>query len=87
VTLLWSGVDNSTVAGPTVYTDAAVAIDLLAGDVIEVWGYVSVGAAAICRLFDMEICYTGYITALSRRILNTALQTTAASDILYTVLY
>ena len=86
VTLLWSGVDNNTIAGPTVYTDAAVAIDLLVGDTIEVWGYVSAGAAAICRIFDMEVCYTGYITSLSRRVLNAALQLTVAADIQYTVI-
>jgi len=83
---IWTGVDNNTAAGPTVFTDAAIPQDLLAGDCIEIWGYVSAGAAAICRIFDMDVCYTGFITSLSRRVLNAALQLTAAADILYTVI-
>lgn len=82
--LLWSGVDNSTAAGPTVYTDAAVAIDLLYGDRVEVWGYVSAGALTTCTLEQQECQYDGYITLLSRRALNAALLLTAASDVLYT---
>lgn len=84
--LLWTGVDNSEVAGPTVFTDAAVAIDLLAGDRIEIWGY-KIGAGTICSVDDLECCYTGYITHFSRRAVNAAILLTAASDILYTVVY
>ena len=83
-TNLFTGVDNSTAAGPTIYTDAAAAVDLKAQDTIEVWGYVSVGATTICTVETLQVCYTGTFTKLTRRILNTALQTSAASDVLYT---
>jgi hypothetical protein len=81
--LIWSGVDNAEVAGPTIFTDPAIAVDLLSGDCIEIWGY-KTGATA-CRVTAMEICYSGYITALCRRTLNAALLLTVASDILYEV--
>jgi hypothetical protein len=78
----FTGVDNSTAAGPTIYTDAAVAVDLLAGDTIEVWGYVSAGAATICTVETLQVCYTGLITGISRRAVSLAV---TGTDVLYTV--
>jgi hypothetical protein len=83
-TLLWSGVDNPEAAGPTTFSDAAIAQDLLAGDTIEVWGY-RIGATSV-EISNMRIYYTGSITSLSRRLLTTALPITGA-DMLYTNVY
>lgn len=81
--LVWSGVDNAEAGGPTICNDPAIAFDLLAGDLIDVWGYRT--GATQCRVTAMEICYSGYLTALSRRVLNAAILLSAASDILYQV--
>jgi hypothetical protein len=77
-TLLLAGADNSTAAGPTVFTDAALAQDLLAGDLIEVWGYVSAGAATICVIEALEVCYDATITSIARWPVTVALALTGA---------
>lgn len=82
-TNLFTGVDNSTAAGPTIYTDAAVAVDFLAGDLIEVWGYVSAGATTICVVEALQVCYTGVITQISRRVVSVAV---TGADVLYSAI-
>lgn len=79
-TILFTGVDNSTAAGPTTYTDAAVAVDLLAQDTIEVWGYVSAGGTTICVVEALQVRYDGIITQISRRVVSLAV---IGSDVLY----
>lgn len=83
-TLLVSGVDNLTAAGPTTYTDAGLAQDLLVGDTVELWGYVSAGAAAICTVEDMQCLWDASITSLARWPITVAVALTGAG-ILYTV--
>lgn len=82
--LLWSGVDNPEVAGPVAYQDAAIAIDLQAGDTIEVWGYVidAGGGGPNCSISQMLVRYTGSVNCMSRRVLTTALPVTGG-DMLY----
>ena len=82
--LIWSGIDNATAAGPTVYTDAAIALDLLSQDVIDIWGYVSAGATTICDVDTVEVCYDATLVQLSRRVLTVPLALTGAG-ILYSV--
>ena len=65
-TLLWSGTDNSTGAGPTIYTDAAIAQDLQALDTVDVWGYVSAGATTRCVLETFELCWDCVLSSISR---------------------
>ena len=65
-TLLWSGTDNSTAAGPTIYTDATVAQDLQALDTVDVWGYVSAGATTRVTLETFELCWDCVLSSISR---------------------
>lgn len=83
-TLLWSGVDNSTAAGPTIFTDAGVAQDLIYGDTLELWGYVSAGATTICVVETLEYLWDSTITEISRIALAGAIAVTGAG-VLYTV--
>ena len=77
-TLLWSGVDNAEIAGPTVFTDAAAAQDLLVGDTVELWGYVSAGAATICVVEQLELLWDISITSIARWPVTVALAITGA---------
>lgn len=81
---IWTGVDNATAAGPTIFTDAAIAQDLIYGDTLELWGYVSAGATTICVVEQLEYLWDSSITAVSRIDLTVALGITGAG-ILYTV--
>ena len=83
-TLLVAGDDNSTAGGPTEYTDAAVAQDLLAGDTVELWGYVSAGGGTICTVEALELLWDCSITSISRWPVTVALAVTGAG-INYTV--
>ena len=82
-TLLWSGVDNTELAGPTTYSDVGIAIDLLAGDMVEVWGYRVAGT--VCEISNMVVRYTGSFLSLLQRVLTTALPITGA-DVDYTII-
>lgn len=82
---IWDGAVNNEVAGPTTFTDAAVAIDFQVGDLIEVWGQ-RVTAGVGCMIEAEEVLYTGYIQKLARRELAAYLALTPASDILWTAL-
>lgn len=77
-TLLFSGVDNSTAAGPTDFTDAAIAIDLQVGDTVELWGYVSAGAAAVCTVDGLDLFWDMSITSIARWPVTVALAVTGA---------
>jgi hypothetical protein len=77
-TLLLAGADNSTAAGPTVYTDAGMAQDMLVGDTVELWGYVSAGAATICSVTDFELLWDMSITSIARWPVTVALAITGA---------
>jgi hypothetical protein len=77
-TLLFSGTNNSTAAGPTNYIDAAIAIDLQVGDTVELWGYVLVGAAAVCTVFDLDLFWDMSITSIARWPVTVALAITGA---------
>ncbi len=79
--VIWSGLLRNEVAGPNDYTDAGVAVDLLAGDIIELRA--SRTGATTCEVSNFQICYDGYVSTITRRALNAALLLTAASDILY----
>jgi hypothetical protein len=71
---IWDGVDNAlAAAGPTVYTDANIVLNLLAGDCIEVWGHVAVGGGETCRISQLEICFDATITGVSRYDLSVPL--------------
>ena len=83
-TLLVAGDDNSTAGGPTEYTDAAVAQDLLAGDTVELWGYVSAGGTTRCVVETLELLWDCSITSISRWPVTVALAVTGAG-IDYTV--
>ncbi len=82
--LLWSGVDNAEMNGPTTYTDAAIAQDLLALDTIEVWGYVSAGAATNCHISNMTCSWDMQLTSIARWPITIPLAMTGAG-ILYVV--
>lgn len=82
-TLLWSGVDNPELAGPITYSDAGIAIDLLAGDMVEVWGYRTGGTT--CEISNMMVRYTGSFISLLQRVLTTALPITGG-DVGYTII-
>ena len=79
--VIWSGTQRNEAAGPNSFTDAAIALDLLAGDIIELRAWRT--GATTCEVSDLLVCYDGYISTITRRALNTALLLTAASDILY----
>lgn len=79
--VIWSGILRNEIAGPNTYTDAGVAVDLLAGDIIELRA--SRTGATTCLVEDFQVCYDGYVSTITRRALNAALLLTAASDILY----
>jgi hypothetical protein len=83
--LIWNGVDNSTAAGPTVYNDPTIVLNLLAQDVIDVWGYVSAGATTICDVSAVEVCYDATLVQLSRRVLTVPLALTG-TGLLYEVI-
>lgn len=68
-TLLFAGVDNSTAGGPTVFTEGAIALDLLNLDSIEIWGY-RVAPAAQTIVEAMEICFDAAITEISQVPVN-----------------
>lgn len=65
-TLLWSGTDNSTAAGPTDYTDATIAQDLQALDTVDVWGYVSAGATTRVALEALVLSWDCVCSSISR---------------------
>jgi hypothetical protein len=73
---IWDGVDNPTVAGPTIFTDAAIALDLLQNDCIEIWGHVAAGAATICAVEALEVCFDATITSIARWPVTVALAIT-----------
>jgi hypothetical protein len=73
--LLHSGIDRTTNAGPTIYSEN-IAHDFLENERLEFWGYVRVGATTVCDLSAEELCYDATITYLSRRLLTTALPIT-----------
>jgi len=84
-TLLVAGDDNPEAAGPTIFTDAAVAQDLLAGDTVELWGRVSAGGATTrCVVETLELLWDCSITSISRWPVTVALAVTGAA-IDYTV--
>jgi len=83
-TNLFTGVDNSTAAGPTIYTETPVAVDIQALDVIDIWGY-SVAGVATLNIDNMQVLYDTTLTALSRMTLAAPLALSAASDIPYTI--
>jgi hypothetical protein len=84
---VFTGADLSTAGVATPETEANIILDLEVNDLVEIWGYHSVGGAGkVCQVDTEHVCYTGTIISLSRRALQTALQTTPAADILYQIL-
>lgn len=81
---IWTGADSATAGGPTVYTDAGVAQDLIYGDTLELWGYVSAGATTICVVETLQYLWDCSITAITRIPVTVALAITGAG-VLYTV--
>ena len=68
---IWNGNDNTEVAGPTTFTDSAIAIDLQAQDVIDIYGYNSVGGTSYCDIRTMQLGYTMNITNIARHVITT----------------
>lgn len=83
-TLLWSGIDNTEVAGPTTFSDVGIAVDLQAGDMIEVWGY-KIGGGNTCQISVHQVRYTGTFISLLQRVLATPL-TIVGADVDYTII-
>jgi hypothetical protein len=80
--LIWSGDEGITAAGPLTCPDLAIPVDLLYGDLVEIWGRVT-AAGALCNVFAWEMGWTGYISHLSRRHLLTSLTLADDADFLY----
>ena len=72
--IIWTGTNNVlAAAGVTACTDANIVLNLLAGDCIEVWGHIVVGAGEVLEVSALTLRYDATITEISRFDLTVAL--------------